>query len=838
MFKKIITSITFAFASILPISCASNISPHPVRIDSKKTVINFSLKTSKEKEAFRQHRHNRDVQIKQQYDDLNNATDKITAAKAIIERYAGQRADTNFKVINKYTDPDNNWKYDVYSYEVSNHILTIEGSSVVAMTHGWYEWLKSQEFGMVDWEDERIDIPSSLPDIQKTVVTSPYEKHILGNQAAVSYSQTWWDKYKWMDFSSWAALHGYDLIFDLIGREKIYADLWRSEGFDDEFIKNYESGPSYSPFQQIGCVHNIHSNPYFFKFANKRAELNHNILGMFKKLDITPIAPGFSGFVPKEIKAKSGYENISLYETSWSGIDNYIINPEDSKLRYLTKKYTELYEKEYGPQQFYESDAFDEITLKGMDKPQVKKFVNNFGNSIFKGIEDATKNHSEGSSVWVMQGWALGYLRFTTDYWDYELYHNLVKDIPDDKFLLMDPAVDFNFNYWNNIYGVSDPNYIYYMDKANPDAVIYDGKMWSYSSMPVSGGNNGINGDIKWYASAGPDVLKMKNKGRLFAYGNSSEGIDSSTEIQELMSDMGWRDKVIDFDEWIENYTFNRYGFWNDDLKEYWRLRTLGSNSKQEDHTQYMLQTYPKMMEHVIWYDETAQAMHLFGKIAQEQDSNAASWLFKDDLLFNAAFFEAMNIDEALKKVRTYSTKSRLEWGKKLSNEYMTRIDKILSNHSTFRLDKWIKWSRLWGDTTEEQRYYEEDAKMLITWWKDSGLNNYASKLWGGLVGDYYLHKINFVLDKAINREYNKDSENENILFPWLENPREEAQMTPTPFVNEYNVAVNMLLKQPIDLSNIPGIEKPGRLGVILTSSFAVIIFIGILIIRSKKNVK
>lgn len=826
MFKNLILSGALVVSSAIPV------------VQAQTSVSDAVIQKTPEnvKHDFEQHRTDRAREIENQFVELSNATDAISSVKAIVERYAGHRTDMEFHKISKHVDASTSRKYDVYSYEVTNHKLVVEGSSVTAMAHGWYEWLKINGYGMVDWEDQYINIPTTLVDEPKVSVTSPYEKHIFGNQASVSYSQIWWDKYKWMDFSSWLALHGYDLAFDLIGRESVYADLYRSMGLSDEVIRKYESGPAYSPFQQIGCVNGVHSNPYFFKYADKRKALNHDLLNMFHKLGITPIAPGFTGFVPEELKDVEEYKDIKLVQTQWSGNWNHVIDPSSGDtFKNIQKKYIQLYEAEYGPQDFYVVDSFNEVTFPGNKHP-FKQFAHDFATQTHLGIEEGTKNHVKGSAVWVMQGWTIGWFRYTSEMWSYDFFHEFFKDVPDDKVLLMDEAVDYNAHLWAESYGDARPNFVYFKEPNNPNAQSFDGKMWSYSTIPSMGANTGINGDIKWYASAGPEALKLANNGHLYAYGNSTEGIDNAADVQELISDMGWKSESINFDEWIKNYSINRYGFWNNDLKTFWDLKCKSLNGHQEDHIQFTMQTYGKQTSRFELTETIARSFKVFAKIAKERREDNSTKLFIDDLYSIAALYDTFRVSDILNEVNTYSTHSRIKQGLNYVRKYMPRIDRIIATHSSDRMARWIKWARQWGDNVAEKTYYASDAKMQITWWMNEGLNNYAAKIWSGLVGGYYQKKAEWILDKSLEGNYHLGDEHTNVLFPWIENDQKGESQNVTPYSDPFNKAISIIEEDDINLNTLDGLSKPGTVYWSVFVGLSAIAFAAIITIVIKKR--
>ena len=68
-------------------------------------------------------------------------------------------------------------------------------------------------------------------------------------------------------------------------------------------------------------------------------------------------------------------------------------------------------------------------------------------------------------------------------------------------------------------------------------------------------------------------------------------------------------------------------------------------------------------------------------------------------------------------------------------------LDAFLGTRSEFLLGKWVSDARSWGKNAAESDYYERDARTILSTWfgRDSGLLDYASRCWNGMLRDYYL---------------------------------------------------------------------------------------------------
>ena len=96
------------------------------------------------------------------------------------------------------------------------------------------------------------------------------------------------------------------------------------------------------------------------------------------------------------------------------------------------------WEKEFGRCDFYLIDSFNEmdIPFPPKDDPKRYEFMADFGKKVYQCIKEANP-----SATWVMQGWMFGY---QPEIWDYKTLNALVSQVPDNKMIMLDLAVDYN----------------------------------------------------------------------------------------------------------------------------------------------------------------------------------------------------------------------------------------------------------------------------------------------------------------------------------------------------------------------------------------------------------
>ena len=426
-----------------------------------------------------------------------------------------------------------------FHYRVDDGVLKIEGSSPVALCHGFYDFVKSNRAGLYSWSGNNIRFPQQLTDGTEKQVVSPFQHHYMFNVCTYGYSMPYWDWERWEKEIDWMALHGIDMPLALVGYEAIIARVWKKMGLTDEEINSYFVGPAHLPWMRMGNVSGI-DGPLNEDWHRQQIALQHKILKRMKSLGMKPICPGFPGFIPEAFKRI--YPDLHIIQTHWGGaFCNWMISPQEELFSKIGTAFIREWEKEFGKNEYYLVDSFNEMEIPFPAKGSKERYelLASYGEKVYQSIRKGNPN-----AVWTMQGWMFGYQR---NIWDYETLGALVSKVPDDKMLLLDLAVDYNKHFWH-----SEVNWEFYKGFYN--------KPWVYSVIPSMGGKTAMTGILDFYANGHLEALSSSNKGRLLAHGMAPEGIENNEVIYELLSDAGWSDKKIDIHEWLREYSCNRYG--------------------------------------------------------------------------------------------------------------------------------------------------------------------------------------------------------------------------------------------------------------------------------------
>ena len=168
----------------------------------------------------------------------------VQEAYKVLERTFGQRpGNVVFSLVEKSGDTDS------YAYEVSSDgILTVEGTSAIALTKGFYDYVLRGGYGISSWTADRLDLPASLPSCPRVETTSPFRNHLFYNVCTYGYTSPFWGWKEWEHELDWLALHGFDMPLSPIAGEAILARVWRGMGLSDEEIGAYFTGPAHLPW--------------------------------------------------------------------------------------------------------------------------------------------------------------------------------------------------------------------------------------------------------------------------------------------------------------------------------------------------------------------------------------------------------------------------------------------------------------------------------------------------------------------------------------------------------------------------------------------------------------
>lgn len=636
--------------------------------------------------------------------------DGTQAARDVLTRLIGPKArDFDFRL-----EPANQ---PFFAVTPDGSTIRVSADTPVGLARGAYAYLSRTGAAQMNWEGTRIALPDRLPAQSIPRSPTPFRHRAYLNPCAFGYTTPFWDWVRWERELDWMALHGIDMPLAMDGQEFVWRALWKDAGLSDAELDAYFCGPAFLPWQRMGNIEG-HGGPLPRRWIARSRDIQLKLLTRCRDLGMTPILPGFAGYVPKAFAGKHPDARIHKMEP-WGGFhETYWLEPTDPLFAQLQRRYLDLYTAEYGDGTYYLADAFNEM------KPPVgsDRFADlaRYGKALYDSLHAVKPN-----AVQVMQGWLFG---IDPEFWTADSVKAFLRDVPDDKLMVLDIANDTYPGVWEK-------------QKA------FGGKSWVFGYIHDFGGNNPLFGDLPLVEKDLSTVPARADKGRLEGFGVFPEGLNTNSIVYEFMFDRAWprADAPHDLNGWLAEYLRARYGrtdakllaAWSDLAQAVYRVPNWRSGwwkgafgcylfTKRPDPA---LATFDKELgDHVL----LARAVKALAKLSPAYGDEP---LFRYDLVAAAGHLALIKADKLL--LHAIKTNDARAWQK--FERIMVAVDALLGAQP-FGLAQWLEEARACGTTPEEQTYYMENAKLQVTLWGgDAVLKDYASKAWHGLIRHFYL---------------------------------------------------------------------------------------------------
>lgn len=707
------------------------------------------------------------------------ANEVVQGAKALIARVVGREL------------PDVRLHYrpaasgrDEVDVECKNGVLTLSGSSGVALARGFYCYVREACGQQVTWSSREVHLPANLPDFAAKSYSTPFHFRQQFNVCAFGYTTVWWDWKRWEQELDWMALHGINMALSMGGQELIWQRVWQAQGLKDEDIASFFSGPAFLPWHRMGNI-NHHGGPLPQSWMEQQRDLQKKILGRMKVLGIEPVVPAFAGFVPPAFLRLHPGE-IAYPIPAWGGFppdcQTYLLSPASQFFVKIGAEFIREYRKEYGPMKHYLADSFNELDVPVSTEHRYDELAG-FGKAVFQSI-----NEGDPHGTWVMQGWL-----FYNDaaFWDSSSVKALLRDVPDDRMIILDLANEM-FQGWKTHRG-------------------FYGKQWIYSVINNFGGNNPVNGDLKKLATGPSKMLRDPNRGHVVGAGLAPEGIENNEAVYELATDAFWSNDSTDLPAWIHSYCTSRYGGCPPAMEEAWRmlLRSVYAHSWANIRHAFQLRPSMDVQGNVATGKDVAEALALF--LACESRLGS-SRLYKNDLLELAVQVLGGEVDNRFFTARRAHREGQPGLRDTLWHEahrLLVGIDRLVAWRQDMRLERWVDDARQWGRSQAEKDYYEENARRQVTLWGGPELHDYASKVWSGLIRDFYLPRWDRFFELLCNSSQ-YDTVPVERLVEWEEAWVRSTALSPSIPVSDPVAAARALLEESargVKLAPAPGIS-------------------------------
>ena len=552
--------------------------------------------------------------------------------------------------------------------------------------------------------------------------TTPLAVRYAHNPCATGYTAPYWSWPDWERELDLLALSGYTHVFAPIGQEAVLADFLTAHGYSRAEALTWISLPAHQPWQWMGNLYGF-GGGITEDLLTRRAALGRRITDRMRELGITPVMPGFAGYVPAGFAAHV-LGCVPVPQSDWQGFDRPLwLDPAASEaFPALAASWYGVQQQQFGPACAWSADILHEGGTAGTVD------IAAAGERIQRAMLDACPD-----GLWVVQGWGDNPSK------------ELVSRLDADRLLVLDLNAD------------DTPRWVL------KDA--FWGAPWTFGTISTWGGRQYVFGKLPEIAAGPPRLLAAEPelRGRLAGLAHVPESLESNPVVDELVADMVWRDTPPDLDTWSADYAARRYGIREPHAERAWRglVRTAyglgigddidGSNggpdslfaARPDLGAERALEWRPRILPYdadafeAAWRDLLAAAETLGGRETYRHD------------LIDVTVQVLSNRSRAQLPLVRVAAESRdlaaFDAAACGFLELLESCDRILATRPEYRLGGWLDQARRWAapDSGTPVRPLLHDALTLLTTWGDTRdttgvLHDYGARHTAGLVSDFY----------------------------------------------------------------------------------------------------
>eukprot|EP01025_Chloroclados_australasicus_P015613 TRINITY_DN1751_c0_g3_i1.p1 TRINITY_DN1751_c0_g3~~TRINITY_DN1751_c0_g3_i1.p1 ORF type:complete len:793 (-),score=60.66 TRINITY_DN1751_c0_g3_i1:1460-3838(-) len=648
---------------------------------------------------------------------------------------------------------------------VADGKIHIEGQSGVDIATGIHWFLKYRCNSSYSWpetgglqlapdafDEKRLNrVSYQKPLIQERTVKYHYYQNVVTS----SYSFAYWQWDRWQQELDWMAMNGVNLALALSGQEYVWAQVYNSIGIETAQLANFFAGPSFLAWGRMGNIQG-YGGPLPHTYIRDQSNLQARILGRMRELGIQPVVPGFSGFVPRAFRQK--FPDVHVIESSnWCDFPSefanvLLLDPQDPWFRKLGSMFISSYREIYGqdPQGFYQADVFNEM------QPQEESlsYFTDVSRSVYESMSSA-----DSSAVWLMQAWL-----FYDDpkFWYSDRIRALLNGVPTNRLLLLDLYAE-EHPLWKTTESFYNTQFIWCM-------------------LHNFGGNLEMYGDVNSITKGPYEALKEASS--MTGTGICPEGIFQNPMIYELMNEICFRANPPELRRWQREYTMRRYrGLANLPCTRAWRIILQSAYNATDHHISHCRdipisrpgidpsETLYGLKPH-MWYSQSmmvsAWRLLLEGGVRSEALRKTETYMYDVvDVTRQVLSKAGTPMWHDIVSAYQHDDYAKLRTAGECLLELMDDLDEILNCHKGFLLGTYLKQVRQYPGTQADKNLYESNFRTQITIWgtTDEGVTelcDYANKMWGGLMKDFYKERWALWLDLlkddlSRNTPYDKD---------------------------------------------------------------------------------
>lgn len=629
----------------------------------------------------------------------------VSACNTPAEHAAGQLAD---RLVPRYriTFRETKDTVETYRFQTRGGGLIIEGSSASAMAVGLNRYLNDYCHTTVSWyAADAVEVPERMPVVPATVSGKALVKdRFFLNSCTFGYTMPWWRWADWERMIDWMALQGVNLPLASTGQEAVWQEVWREFGLTDEEIRSFFTGPAYLPWHRAGNIDGVDA-PLPQGWIDSQKALQGRILKRERELGMRPVLPAFTGHVPARLRELYPESPITDVNT-WGGFPKenacHFLSPEDSLYKHIESAFLKAQERHFGTDHVYGLDLFNEVPPPSWE-PEVLARI---GRGVYESLAE-----SDPDARWIQTGWLFYYDRKN---WTPELIQAYLGAIPAGKVTLLDYYTE-NIPVWKETEGFYGQPYIF----------CYLGNF---------GGNTRLAGPFRKESARITEALE---EGGASGIGCTLEGFGVNQWFFEYVMGRVW-DTGISDDEWLSLLDARHHapeGFWKEMADSIYLRGSISEGPLVCGRPCDGGFQHWTVVNHTPYDPATLE--RLWKRLQAHPDASPADLVILETQVLGNRFTALR--DDFVAACRAGQADRAKAVGEQMKH-LLLEIDTLAGTRPEFRAEDWLDAASAWGTTPEEKEYYRDDAWKLLTIWGEApNLNDYANRLWSGLVRDYYL---------------------------------------------------------------------------------------------------
>lgn len=653
------------------------------------------------------------------------------AARRLAERVLGGDAEKFVFVRQSETQ-------DFFLLKNQGSKVCIVGNNDNSMAMGLNYYLKKYAKVHVSWyADDPVQLPKRMPKVREE------ERHVADvptrfflNYCTYGYTMVWWGWRDWERFIDWMALNGVNMPLALSGQEAVWQEVWREMGMTDDEIRAYFSGPTHLPWHRMANLDGF-GGPLPQSWIDSQKDLQKRILKRERELCMTPVLPAFSGHVPRQVAERFPQADIKRL-SSWCGFEpTYFMNATDSLFAVIQHKYLEKQTALYGTDHVYGADPFNEMDPPSWDPD----YLAGVSRNIYASMQEV-----DAEAKWLQMSWVFYYKR---KQWTPDRLKSYLTAVPQGRMILLDYFCE-KTEVWRETQGFYGQPFI-----------------WCY--LGNFGGNTMLVGNLH-------ELDDKMNKaihdqpGNMVGIGSTLEGFDNSPQTFEFLLEHPWRKSLIDerigglegsqtsqstrVQEFGERWADCRQGKRVKSSREAWKLLI---DSVYKDWSFYGLGTQmtarPSLSGHGTYYTkpyysyDNATLLRSIGKLLEHPSDRSGyqydvsnfmrQWLGNHFMEVRDAFTDAYHAGD-IEDMKRY---------RDMALEMIDQADVI----GTPVVPSLYQFYMQELERDSSENCYTPLTNTFLTIWGGPILNDYANRMWSGLLSCYYKGRWKLFFDAVID---------------------------------------------------------------------------------------